>query len=568
MGSRGGDTVDFVVLTLTLLLSTASAEGWFYPNETDIQVELPASWSLTGALMIRLDSPESPLLHADIESVEWLTRRPAVARVNLKAGADPLEVSRDLHGRDGVQWAHPDIRLPIVTHTLPNDPMVGDQWHLENTGQVGSPGTDVNAEEAWEYSTGAGQLIAIIDSGTDPDHPDLAVVNGYDYVDGDDDSYPADGNAHGTACAGLAAGQGDNGIGVAGVAYDAEVYGIRFIGSDSSESFYDAFTEAVDAGATVLSNSWGVSNACTGFSLPAAYTAAMDYAEEEGRGGLGTVIVFAAGNDDCDISNDGFLAGEHVVGVAAVSSSDIKEWYSSYGDLVDISAPSGGVVTTDISGESGYGSHQGDEDYTGSMSGTSASTPIVAGVFALMFSANDRLTAADARDILCQTATRNDILDADYDESGWSPYYGCGRVDAGAAVAAVANSAPNAPASEVPDASVYEDRIWLDWSAATDPDSDRLTYRVVWSVDGGEPVETIVDGLSLELTDEAEAGQSLTWQVGAIDLWGDGPMSPEYTQTVIARPVATAEESGGCQAAAGGIWWLGLMGLFGRRRNT
>lgn len=568
MGNPSEHTVGFGVLTLSLLLSSASAEGWFYPDETDRRASLAPDWSLTGAVMVRLDSPDAPLLHPEIASVEWLTRRPAVGRVTLADGADPLAVSRDLHGRAGVQWAHPDVRIPITAAAMPDDPMVGDQWHLENTGQAGAPGSDVNAEVAWEYTTGAGQLIAIIDSGTDPDHPDLAVINGHDYVDGDDDSYPADANAHGTACAGLAAGQGDNGIGVAGVAYDAEVYGIRFIGSDSSGDFYDAFTEAVDAGASVLSNSWGVSNECGAFSLPASYTAAMDYAEEEGRGGLGSVIVFSAGNDNCDISGDGFLANPYSVGVAALSSSDVREWYSSFGDLVDISAPSGGLVTTDISGETGYGSHQGDDDYTGSMSGTSASAPIVSGVFALMFAANERLTAADARAIICQTATRNDIPGGDYDEAGWSPYYGCGRIDAGAAVAAVANVAPEAPVSEVPAESLYEDRVWLDWSAAADADGDRLTYRVTWAVDGDEPTGEVVDGLSLELTELVEAGQTLTWQVAAIDLWGDGPLSPEYTHAILARPTATAAaDPGGCQAVAGGVWWLGLLGLFGRRRR-
>jgi MYXO-CTERM domain-containing protein len=571
MGNPVGITVVFGVLISTLLLCTASAEDRFYPDESDQLAALAPDWALTDAVMVRLESPESPLVHPDIVAVQWLTRAPAVARVTLAPGADPLAVSRQLHGRPGVRWAHPDLRIPVRPATLPDDPFVGDQWHLENTGQAGAPGTDVNAEAAWAYTTGAGQLIAIIDSGVDADHPDLAAISGHDYVDGDEDSYPADENAHGTACAGLAAGQGDNGVGIAGVAYDAEVYGIRFIGANSTSDFYQAFTEAVDAGASVLSNSWGTSAACDGYSLPAAYTAAMDYAEEEGRGGLGAVIVFAAGNDACDISGDGFLGGEHVVGVAALSAEDVREYYSSYGDLVDIAAPSGGLVTTDISGEAGYGSHEGDNNYTGGMSGTSASTPIVAGVFALMFAANERLTAADAREVLCQTATRNDIPDADYDTAGWSPYYGCGRVDAGAAVAAVANVAPGAPASAVPVESVYEDRIWLDWSAAEDADGDRLTYRVTWSVDGGEPIEEAVEGLSLELTGSAVAGQVLTWSVVASDLWGDGAVSPEYTLSVIARPVATVAEPEGCQSAPGGTWWLGLPGILGilgiRRRR-
>ena len=555
------------MLTSLILLAPASAEGWFYPDETDQRVELNARFALTGALVVRVDTVTDLPDHPDVVGVEWLTRQPSVARLVLRDGADELAVSRQLHEQPGVVWSHPDFRLPIIIHALPDDPYRPDQWHLENDGQSGAPGTDINAEAAWEYTTGAGQLIAIIDSGVDAGHPDLNAISGTDVIDNDDDSYPDDGNAHGTACAGLAAGVGNNGIGITGVAYDAEVYGIRFIGSNSSSAFYQAFTEAVDAGSTVLSNSWGTSSACDGYSLPASYNNAILYAEEEGRGGLGTVVVFAAGNDNCDASGDGFLSFETVVGVAALGSDDDRESYSSFGTVVDIAAPSGGLVTTDISGEPGYGSFNGDQDYTGGMSGTSASTPVVAGVFALMFSANERLTAADAREVICQTATRNDIPGAEFDDAGWSQYYGCGRVDAGAAVAAVANVAPQAPASTVPDDAVYVDRIWLDWSAATDADADRLTYTVQWWVDGGEVTEEIVDGLSLELTGVAEAGQTLSWQVQAADLWGAGPWSAEYTLSVLARPEPTPEEPGGCQAVAGGIWWLGLIGLIGRRRD-
>ena len=126
--------------------------------------------------------------------------------------------------------AHPDFIHEPQHHVMPNDPFVTDQWHLENTGQKGATGADINAETAWELTTGAGQLISIIDSGVDLGHPDLIGISGTDYIDDDDDSYPEDKNAHGTACAGLAASIGNNEIGGAGVAYDAEVYGVRMLG--------------------------------------------------------------------------------------------------------------------------------------------------------------------------------------------------------------------------------------------------------------------------------------------------------------------------------------------------
>ena len=560
--------VGFGVLLSMILIAPASAEDWFYPDATLHQAAIPPDWGRTGAVLVRVESAQSPPLHPDVAHIEWLTRQPAVARLTLSPGVDDLALSRELHARDEVHWAHPDFILPLTVHSLPSDPFVDSQWHLENTGQSGAPGTDINAATAWQYATGFGQIISIIDSGVDADHPDLAVIGELDVIDGDTDSYPENDNAHGTACAGLAASIGNNDEGGAGVAYDAEIFGVRFIGANSASAFYDAFTDSVDAGATVLSNSWGSSAACDGYSLPSSYHAAMDYAETDGRGGLGAAVVFAAGNDNCDISMDGFLVYDTVVAVAALSSGDVRESYSSFGTPVDIAAPSGGLITTDLTGDVGYGSYSDDNNYTGGMSGTSAAAPLVAGVFALMFEANERLTIADARDVMCQTATRIDVIDAEYDSAGWSPYYGCGRVDAGAAVAAVANVAPEAPASTVPDTAAYEDRIWLDWTDAVDADSDRLTYRVTWWVDDDDPVEVIVDGLSLELTGEAVAEQTISWHVTAIDLWGDGIQSDEYTLSVSARPTpAPVEEAGGCQAVGGGVWWLALLPLAGRRRH-
>jgi hypothetical protein len=560
-----------VIWPLLLLVAPASAERWYYPNETDLHAPLSNALRLGDSIVMGLDSSAHLPTHPDAITGRWLSRRPAVAKLTLKAGSDTLKVSQEMHDRPEIEWSHPDFLIDLTLHALPNDPYVAEQWHLENTGQSGAPGVDINAELAWELTTGEGQLISIIDSGVDLEHPDLIGFSGADYVDGDDDNYPADENAHGTACAGLAASIGNNAEGGAGVAYGAEIYGVRLLGGNTSMSdTYNAIITSVDAGASVLSNSWGFSTSCDGYSLPALYIKALDYAEEDGRGGLGSVVLQAAGNDNCDISGDGILSHETVVAVAALSASDDKESYSSYGTPIDIAAPSGGLITTDIVGDAGYGSYQDNPNYTGGMSGTSAATPVAAGVFALMFSVNDRLTAADARNVVCQTATRNDILDADFDESGWSPYFGCGRIDAGAAVVAVANVAPEAPVSNMTVETVYEDRIWLDWSDAVDEDNDRLTYRVKWWTNEEETQEDIVNGNSLEVTNSASSGDILNWQVQAIDLWGDGPWSETYSLTVTARPEATVPEepTGNCQAATKGAWWLGLLVLFRRRQSV
>ena len=534
---------------------------------------MPSGFALSGTLIVGLKTTQNFHTHPEILAWSWLREESGIALVELDAGADELAFSRKLHQQPNVKWAHPDFLLDLQLHAMPNDPFVGQQWHLENDGQTGAPGVDINAELAWTLTTGEDQLIAIIDSGVDLTHPDLLGTSGYDYVDQDEDSYPADGNAHGTACAGLAAGIGNNEEGGAGVAYGAEVLGVRLLGGPTTMSdMYGAIVNSVDAGASVLSNSWGFSGSCQGYSIPEAYEQALDYAEEQGRGGLGTVVLQAAGNDNCDISNDGLLAYPTIVAVAALSASDDKESYSSFGTPIDIAAPSGGLITTDITGEAGYGSYAEDNNYTGGMSGTSAATPVAAGVYALMFAANERLTAAQARDIVCQTATRNDILDAEFDDSGWSPYFGCGRIDAGAAVMAVANVAPEVPASAMSVSEVYEDRIWLDWSAAIDLDGDALTYKIQWwtNEDESEVQELLLTAQSLDVTDSAQAGDVLYWRVQAIDLWGAGEWSETYALDVVARPLPAEPEApqGACQSSPRfAMWWLGLV-VFWRKQRT
>lgn len=566
-------------LLLLLLPAAWAAPAWFLSDVDGDVVEVDADgkvvgapmW-LTGELLIRAEDPES--LRATPEVVEV---RPvgdgAVQLLTLAEGVEPTAMARKLQAQPGVLWCHPNLRVALVPTAQPDDPLYPDQWHLESVGQEGAtPGVDINAEAAWDLSTGAGMTIAIVDTGVQTDHPDLRVTSGTDFVDGDGDSSPdpEGGNPHGTAAAGLAAAAGDNGLGVTGVAWEADVYGIRLIGGETTlDQTYEAFVEATDAGAAVVSNSWGFGEGCPQIPLYAVLRDAIDYVEENGRGGLGGVVVVSAGNGNCDNSRDYFQGYAPVVSVAASDRHDRRESYSSYGDPVDIAAPSGGVLTTDMPGAPGYGAWDGEDDYY-TFSGTSASAPIVSGVFALMFAANPRLTAADARDALCYTANRIDVDSAGYDSAGWSPYYGCGRVDAGAAVAAVADTPPSVPQPIVTD--VYFDQLVLRWEPSTDADGDRLRYELGWSV-FDRPDEIVeVDGTSINLTGHIEIGAELTWWVRAIDDWGPGEASEPVVVDVLAAPKAPkVVETGRCAAGRGeGSLLLALAGLLGltRRRRS
>lgn len=132
-----------------------------------------------------------------------------------------------------IEWAVPNVafRPRFCSQVMPNDTYFPNQWHLNNTGQAGgTPDVDIDAPEAWEVSTGdADIVVAVVDSGVDTDHPDLInnLVPGYDFYDDDNSPEPYGDDAHGMACAGLVAAQGNNGIGVTGVAWDCKIMPLR-----------------------------------------------------------------------------------------------------------------------------------------------------------------------------------------------------------------------------------------------------------------------------------------------------------------------------------------------------
>ena len=506
-------------------------------------------------------------------------------RVVPQHGVDDLELSRRLDVLQGVEFAMPDLILPLSPFALPNDPFLAAEWHLENIGDNGRVvDSDIDVTQAWTYGTGVGQTIAIIDSGVQLDHPDLNVVSGLDYLGRDEDSSPdyaePSGGPHGTGTAGIAAAIGNNAYGVAGVAFDAQVYAVRLIGGASStEDVYEAFVESVDAGASVLSNSWGYQG-CGEIPASNIFSRMFRYAENNGRGGLGSVVVFAAGNDGCDIVANGMLAMETPIVVAAVESSDVRASYSNYGDSVDIAAPTALLTTDWTSG--GYGSYAGDDAFADGFSGTSAATPVVAGVVALMFEANPRITAEQVRAVLCETAVRIDLEHVDYDAEGRTPYYGCGRIDAGAAVTAVANAAPEAPQVTSADAQTVGS-VWLTWDPPVDADADHLSYSVTVTVTGGADVIEYTNDQPFLKLDDAVAGEVLMWTVAAVDPWGAGPESAPATLTVLAVPEPEPESKGTPEASAsagcavypgGGASWsavLGVvaaMGALARRRSV
>ncbi len=339
----------------------------------------------------------------------------------------------------------------ITTSAIPTDPLFGLQWHLLNTGQNGgTQGIDINVVDVWEDYTGAGVTIGVVDTGIEYTHPDLSsnVNTDIDHNAGvsgsPDDASAQPGDNHATTVSGTIAATADNETGVAGVAYGADVAGFRMdFGTDVESQIAENLW--LQSGVDISNNSWGFN----GFFYDdlnspvfADSKAAIENAVSTGRGGLGTVFVFAAGNDrefGQDVNYHGFQNSPYTITVAAIDNTGVIADFSTPGAAILVSAPGVGIVTTDRVGDDGYVSG----DYV-SISGTSFSSPITAGVIALMLEANPNLGYRDVQEILAYSARQIDSSDPGWEFNGatnWnggglhvSHDYGFGLIDAHAAV--------------------------------------------------------------------------------------------------------------------------------------
>jgi serine protease len=332
--------------------------------------------------------------------------------------ADVADVIAEYRADPQVAYVAPD-RLNKAMAT-PNDTEYSKQWDLyEATAGMNVPG-------AWDKVTGTGVTVAVIDTGYVA-HSDLAanIVGGYDFIadtkvanDGNGrDSNPADpgdwtaagecaagdpastSSWHGTHVAGTIAAVTDNSKGVAGVAYGAKVSPLRVLGKCGGydSDIIDAITWAsggtvsgVPANtnvAKVINMSLGGGGACTS-ATQTAINAAVN---------RGTTVVVAAGNSNANAANYSPASCNNVISVAATNRAGARSYYSNFGSVVDIAAPggetrtvkSGGILSTLNAGASAPGSES--YDY---YQGTSMAAPHIAGLAALVKSANSALTPA------------------------------------------------------------------------------------------------------------------------------------------------------------------------------
>ena len=376
-----------------------------------------------------------------------------------EASLNPLKVAKILQENSAlVSVAEPELATPAkkLVFTLPTDIYLRDQWHLRNTGisrgtRLGlRAGADARVVAAWESmeSLGSTNTVAIIDDGFDLTHPDFVsagkIVTPYDFTRGNGNPIPGDGDWHGTACAGVSLGS-DGGGNIIGAAPRAKFMPIRW-GEDLSDSQLESwFGYAAQNGADVISCSW--SAAAWNFPLSTRAQEAIHDAATSGRGGKGSVVLFAAGNENRDInaplsrSVNGFAIHPDVIAVGGSTSLDVRATYSNFGKELSIVAPTNevrgatgdlrgrerfgqGVLTADVVGMGGYSTTS--YDYT--FGGTSSATPLAAGIASLVLSAKPYLTSHQVKGVLEATARKIG------GQTRFSTKYGYGCIDAEAAV--------------------------------------------------------------------------------------------------------------------------------------
>jgi subtilisin family serine protease len=322
-----------------------------------------------------------------------------IYQVNLRPGVSLTSAIPALDAIRGIASAEVDYTIGVTA--TPNDPSYGSLWGMNNTGQSGGTAdADIDAPEAWDTARGTGtKIVAVIDTGVDYTHPDLAAnmwrnagevagdgidndgngiiddVFGADFANNDGD--PMDDNNHGTHCAGTIGGVGNNGVGVVGVAWTTRIMALKFLtasGSGSTSNAIKCIDYAISKGASILSNSWG------GGGYSSALEAAIVRSQQ-----AGAVFVAAAGNSalntDLSANYPSNYAVNNVISVAALDRNNNLASFSNYGaTTVDLGAPGVSILSTTRN-----------NTYS-TFSGTSMATPHVAGAIAVFWDANPTLS--------------------------------------------------------------------------------------------------------------------------------------------------------------------------------
>jgi subtilisin family serine protease/subtilase family serine protease len=451
--------------------------------------------------------------------------RTRVQRVRVPAGAETVFMER-YRRNPNVLYAEPNFvrTLPTPLAVGPGNGVVAgdthfdEQWGLHSTGQEfycipwiggdlclfgGTPDADIDAPEAWEITTGSPAVtVAVIDSGIDYTHPDLApnYAGGADFVSFDGD--PMDDHGHGTHVAGTIAAALNNltgtpaqAEGVAGVAPNARLLAYKVCRADGTcddFAIQQAIARAIVEGANVINMSLGQS----------AYSQSLDDAVQDAWN-AGLVIVAGAGNDG--VTAPFYPAAfDNVISVAAFDADHQRASFSNYGSWVDLSAPGDIIMSTYPLSTCGGSTIPGDTGCYAWLSGTSMATPHVSGAAALVWSRSDVTSNSQVVDILLHSADRQGVAAVALDS--WTIHGGLNLHDA------VTYSTTNPTARAGADQTVMDadedgvETVMLDGGASSDPDGTIVSYT--WREDG-----TVVAGSATASIQLAVGVHALTLEV-------------------------------------------------------
>jgi len=319
------------------------------------------------------------------------------------------KVIKALQHNPNIQFA--EVNATAAAGAVTNDPYATDgyQWHLSK----------IRAAEAWDTSVGSmSTVIAVLDTGIAAIHPELAgkLLPGYNFYASNTNT--SDDHGHGTKVAGVAAAQGNNGEGVAGVAWNCSILPVKIsdpTGSATYSNMAKALTYAADQGARVINISFAGSTASSTLQSAADYVWSKN-----------AIILAAAGNSGTNVAQYP-AACRNVVAVSNTTSADTLSTSSTFGSFIALAAPGTGIYTTNMAG--GYGAS----------SGTSFASPVVAGVAALLLSYDPEMTNARLLELLTQNA--DDLGTAGHDTA-----FGHGRVNAYRALIAAGNASADTTA--------------------------------------------------------------------------------------------------------------------------
>ena len=416
-----------------------------------------------------------------ISNMKVLYPSQGLAICEAESAVEVLDLVDAASGDIGVVYAEPLFarkrhkrKAPADTFFLESGALDGVyQWGLNASG---TPRVDINVEAAWDLTsggvaiTGSGVRVAVVDDGILTTHSDLNIDtdSSIDVFEGDNDITPALlEDTHGTEVAGIIGAVWDNDQGIAGVAPNANVFGVRLLGGDTDDA-QEAQALSVGQGVTALlateisNNSWGPSDFVTDLEPIGPLAKAAIETQTRGQaatdteneilaqrlGASGTIYVWSAGNggEVNDNSNyDGYANLPETIAVGATTDQGVRASYSERGANIVVSAPSDGgelgIITTSFDGGADPLQPVFTESYTTTFGGTSAAAPHVSGVVAQMIQVKKFLGWREVQEILMSTATRIDPDHPDWYQNAagfWFNHdYGAGLVNAENAVRAV-----------------------------------------------------------------------------------------------------------------------------------